>query len=466
MHARLLLPLLLLAASAGAGEFLDKNVALLDPFPREVPRGRELVIKGFLQNGHQTPELILIAPRGQTYLNKDNDIVGTSCTFTVALEEGAGPYRMELIARDRSGVRSAARFTVWYGVRRPDVEEEPPPPEGPPIPVTLHERLLEKRCLRLLNDFRDSIGTRPLAWNEAVAERAREHAERMAKAERRVHKFGNVGILELLRGQAPGADGSVPLGSNWPQVDAERPFPKPVAGTNDPRVRNHVVDFVLADTSLERMFERYFVREAAFRLCAADPHAIEAAVGAARNPNNPLLVYFAVCIVQVNDTSLIDRQDRGFAAALKAVATRDPAALRALGVWGRDKKAASILEKFMADEEPPVASAALDALLLLREDKTREQMGKREEAALRALDKRAYALASRELACMREALFDRLVSESAARIAKAIDETAMRELAELRKETDPESRRKALEELAKRCAGLPVAEAVRNALEG
>ncbi|MGQ0613410.1 MAG: CAP domain-containing protein [Planctomycetaceae bacterium] len=466
MRARLLLALLLLAASAGAGEFLDKNVVLLDPFPREVGRGGALVIKGFLQNGHQTPELILIAPRGQTYLNKKNDIVGTSCTFTVALEEGAGPYRMELIARDRSGVKSAARFTVWHGVRRPDVEEEPPPPEGPPIPVTLHERLLEKRCLRLLNEFRDSIGAKALAWNEAVAERAREHAERMAKAERRLHKFGNVGILELLKGQAPGADGSIPLGSGWPRVDSLRPFVKPKFGTNDPRVLNHVVDFVLADTSLERMFEQYFVREAAFRLCAADPHALEAAVGAARNPNNPQLVYIAICIIQVNDTALIDRQDRGFAAALKACATRDPGAIRALGVWGRERKSVAALEKLMADEEPPVASAALDALLLLREEETRAQLAKREEAALRALDRREYAQAARELACMREAFFDRLIPETAARIAKAIEETALRELAELRKEPDPAAQREALEGLLRRCAGLPVAEAVRKALPG
>ena len=36
--------------------------------------------------------------------------------------------------------------------------------------------------------------------------------------------------------------------------------------------------------SLEDTFDRFFVREAAFRICAADPHCVELAIGAARTP--------------------------------------------------------------------------------------------------------------------------------------------------------------------------------------
>ncbi|MFI5402702.1 MAG: hypothetical protein ACHQ1G_07185, partial [Planctomycetota bacterium] len=196
MVLRVLLGLLVVAAAAKGAELFNEKVGILETFPREVARGKTLVLKGTLKGAYKSPELILIAPRGKTYLNGEQVINGQAFAFTVRFEEGPGPYRLELIARTPEATRSAARFTVYHGVPKPEVEPPEPPPTGPRTPYAIHVRLLEKRFFRLLGDFRKGIECEPVGWNEAVAARAREHAENMAEAHRRQHRFGGNGVLE------------------------------------------------------------------------------------------------------------------------------------------------------------------------------------------------------------------------------------------------------------------------------
>ena len=60
----MLLLLLLSAGPVTAEELFNKRVALVDDFPREVARGKDLVISGRRVGAYKTPELIVIAKHG------------------------------------------------------------------------------------------------------------------------------------------------------------------------------------------------------------------------------------------------------------------------------------------------------------------------------------------------------------------------------------------------------------------
>lgn len=407
MPCQALVALLLAATAAAGAEMFDESVAVLDPFPREVPAGEEILIRGLLKGRYRTPELILIAPNGKTYLNKHNTITGVSFVFKVVFEEGYGPYRLEIMADSGNVLSSAARFTVWHGQRRPAAEKEPPPPEGPPIPKTVHERLVEKRLQGLFNDFRAGLRLRPLDWNEAVAARARTHADRMAKAGRRLHKFGGVGVVEMLAADGAGQDGLSGGSEGWLNVRSNfRPFLPLSPAPPGPNTWNEVVVFLTDDISLERMFEAYYVREAAFRICAADPFGEEIAIAAVRSPKDPRLFYFCVCFVQINDTTIVAAQDRAWQAVWKAAEARDPAALRRLGVWGRRSRALSLVSGLLDDRDPAVASAALDAFLLLDERKAREEFDRIERRAQAEVAKGAPGSAVARLRAFAQVEYD------------------------------------------------------------
>ncbi|MHC4490727.1 MAG: CAP domain-containing protein, partial [Planctomycetota bacterium] len=417
----------------------------------------------------------------KTYLNRDNRIGEHAFTFKVRFGEGPGPYRMEVLAHKTTAIQSAARFTVYYGRKRPPEEKEPPIPKGRKTPRDIHTLLVEKRFLARLNEFRRSVKLDPVGWNEAVAARAREHAVRMAKARRRQHRFGNVGVREML-----GRDGAGPGGASgpdraWTRLTGVRPFDRPAPQPPGPRVRNHVVVFILALDSLEEMFERYFVREAAFRLCALDPYCIEVAVGAARSPRKPApkpppgivrtygrlperLVYCCVCFVQINDKTIIAAQDGAYAALLEKAAARDPQDLRRLGIWGRGGvKARTLVERALGDERSGVFAAAFDALLLLDERRARADLDRiavRKEATL---ERGRYAEAVALFLPFRGVLYDGKITGAYERVAKAAQRAARDELRQIKRLEEPQ-RTARLESLRRRVEGLAVAAEVERAL--
>jgi hypothetical protein len=470
MVRRILLALAAFGAAGAAEELFNAKVARIEPFPREVARGKKVVVRGVILGNFETPELILIAPNGKTYLNEDNQVTGRDFTFTVRFEEGAGPYRLEVIVRKYETIKSAMRVTVWHGAKRPPEDREPPPPEGPPTPRDHHPRLVERHFLARLNRFRAQLDLPPVGWNEAVAARAREHAQRMAEAEKRLHRFGSIGgVDDMLKrdGAGPGLSGPA---EPWPRVTSLRPFARHAPQPPGPRATNHVVPFVLADDSLERMFEQYFVREAAFRICAADPNLVEVAVGCARTPPPPprpghsvappvqALVYYCVCFVQLNDITVIRDQDAAYREVLERAEAREPDVLRALGAWGRGE-AVPLLREAWKDERPEVAAAAFDALLLLDEEKARKELHGLAARSLAIQREGRYAEALAMLRPYALVTYDAALPRSTANRRREAEASARDELRKIRKLPEP-VRAEGLAELRARCEGLDVIEAI------
>jgi len=462
--------LLVLAAATSADELFNSRVAFLEPFPRQVARSKKISIKGSLKGGYKDPELILIAPNGKTYLNKYNEILPQDFTFTVRFEEGPGPYRLELIVKKWATIRSAMRVTVYYGVPEPAEEDVPPPATGDATPVFHHPRLVEKHFLQRLNRFRADLGLKPAAWNEAVAARAREHATRMAGAERRLHRFATVGgVDDMLERDGAGPSGLSGPDDAWERVTGLRPFERHRPQPPGPRAQQHVVVQIVADVSQEAMFENYFARQPAFRICAADPNLVEVAVGAARTPPpegsrrlpHPL-VYYCVCFVQVNDIRLIRAQNRAYDELLKRGREREPEILRALGVWGRDD-AVDLLREAHRDPRPEVKAAAFDALLLLDEEKARAGLRKLADDALRIQERGRYAEAIGMLEPYRLVVHDSSLPEAVRRRTVEANSAARKELKKIRKLTEP-LRTDGLQDLLGRCGGLETVESIEREL--
>ena len=260
---RLLVVLTLLAPFASGKDWFFDRVGSLADYPKTIARGKELVLKGVTRGAFRRAELIIIAPDGKTFLNKKNDVVYADFTFTVQFENGPGRYRMEIIARKRNSIRSLARFSVFYAAPVRE-EAEPPPPTGAPTAYAIHPRLVEKRWLRRLNEFRARLRLKPVKWNEAASARCREHALRQAKARRHVHKFPpHGGVEDMLKRDGAGKKNtwSGPA-VGWTRIADDRPFPRPAPQVPGPRVHNYLVPYVLADEpvlwkdrpSLEKLF--------------------------------------------------------------------------------------------------------------------------------------------------------------------------------------------------------------------
>jgi hypothetical protein len=470
---RALLVLLVAAATAPGADYFNDKVAALDAFPREVSKGKPLVIQGACRGAYKTPELILIAPKGKTYLNEQAEVSGPSFKFLVRFEEGPGPYRLELIARTSDATRSAARFTIYHGVPKPAVEPAEAPIACPRTPYAIHTDLLEKRFQRLLNGFRASIGCEPVGWNEAVAARAREHAAHMAEAFRRQHRFGGKGVLEALMADGAGQDGLSGPAVPWARVNSVRPFAPPAPGPPGPSLWNRVVVQNVSGDSMEELFERHFVREAAFRICALDPHCVEVAVGAARiataaplpgrpPPQGSSTVFYCVCFVQVNDRTLIRGQDDAFDALLRRGKDNDPAVLRALGRWGRPK-AMKLAEAALDDPRPEVAAAAFDAFLLLDEDRARAEFARRTAPKENALGQGRYGEAAALFEPFRECLLDKEVALAHVAAVTEAQAAARKELAGI--VDGPRGERDArVEDLRKRVSGLDMEGVIAKAL--
>jgi len=473
MALRLLLLIALLASAAPAGEVFFERVGSLEPFPRVVARDKELVLRGTLKGAYRSPELILIAPDGATYLNRDNRVANAAFRFTVHFEHGPGAYRMEILAHKPSSIRSLARFSVAYARSRLPRDKNLPPPAGDPAPQAISPRLVEKRLARILNRFRKKSGLKQAGWNEAVAARAREHAARMAATATMPHRFGGVGgVREMLARDGAGPGGFSGPTTPWTALTGERPFPRPALQPPGPRVRNHVTVFLGNDPSPEAWFERFFVREAAWRLCALDPNCVEIAVGAARPPpkkvrlNNRTLVqrspdlYYCVCFVQVNDATIAQRQNRAYAALLKRAGRREPAVLRAVGRWGRPGEGRSLLKRALYDPRPEVSSAAFDGLLLLDEPRTRKALRRRADGAARKIRSKRYGAYAARWRPLTQVAYDTTISAHARRAATDADHAARAELGEILKQQEP-ARTRALQDLLARAKGLPVAAEIK-----
>ncbi|MHC4960039.1 MAG: CAP domain-containing protein [Planctomycetota bacterium] len=476
------------ATTVLAGEEFFGRVGLLDEFAREVRRGTELVLTGTTRGGFRDPELLVIAPAGRTYKNKDNKIAASgNFTFTVEFEDGPGRYRMEIIARKPNSIQSLARFSVWHGVKKPAKDPEPPPPEGAPTPLDIHPRLVEKRWLARLNAFRASIRPRlePVAWNETASARCREHAQRMANARRHIHKFPpHGGPGDMLAKAGAGKNETSGPGMAWSRISDFRPFPRPTPQLAGPNVYNYLVPFVQADdpklrkvaVSMEKLFEATYVREAAHRICAADPNCIEVGMGIARpNPKpktgkkkSPLMrrdsLYYATVFLQLNDKGLIESIEQRYKTVLRRAKSKPtPDLLRRVGVWGRKGKGLKLLVRQLKNRDASLAAAAFDGLLLLDEADARNRFAKNHGLAEKALERGDYGAAAALWRAYTPAYYDLAIARTAKRGVASAEEEAAREL----KNTSAlgaEERAKRLKSLLRRAKGLKAEAAIRAAL--
>ncbi len=446
-----LLVLLLFLLPASAGELFNKKIAVLEDFPREVGRGRKIQITGLRIGAYKTPELIVIAPNGRTYKTTEGIFGEYRFTYDIEFTEGIGAYRMELILRTNRGVKSAARFTIWYGKRRPKVEKRKPLPTGPMTPVELHPWLIEKRMFRSFQEFRKKIRLPEISWNEAVAARARDHASKMARSKRRLHKFGGKGVKEHMSRDGAGkwAPESGPDGG-WPRVTSVRPFDRPSLLPTGPHVLNHVVQQNVAGQSWPVLFETFWVREAAFLLLAADPNCVEIGIGVARETDgNPKNLYFCVCFVQVNDKPTHNAQETAFLALnANANATLAPVLLRRLGLWSRPSRSASTLAKAMRSHDARVRAATWDARMYLNEEKTRSKIAESLKAARRAARLKRYGNAYAKYLAISHTTADTRIRKLGQDGAKSVLAAAKAE----RKSISDDSK---LEDWKRRCAGMP-----------
>ncbi len=456
---RLILPLLLLVAvPAAAEELFNKRVAIVEEFPREVARGKELIISGRHVGAYKTPELIVIAPDGRTYKNFKGIFDATTFAFEVEFTRGVGVYSMEIMLRTNKRYRSAARFKVWYGKKKPKRYVDPPLPEEVRTPVSINVRLVEKRVLGYLNRLRKQSKLKPVAWNEAVAARARDHASKMAKVQRRVHKFGNTGVVQMLEKDGAGqwAPESGPA-NGWPNVTSLRPFgPPQIRSTNDHPL-NHVVDMMICSTSLNVMWERFFGRLPAFRLLAADPYCLEVGFGCARSTKgNKQIVYYCICFVQVNDKLVRSRQNSAYDKLLRETTGTDPKRIRRLAHWQRPKTTGKKLRAFMRSDRADIVGAAIDGLLVLDEEKTRKTITKADDKASVAENSARHGDAYRFFEALANSYYDLDWRARGRKRIGVIAKAAKAELDQIEMLGDPKEMKKELKDLARRCKGMPI----------
>ncbi|MEE8104417.1 MAG: HEAT repeat domain-containing protein [Planctomycetota bacterium] len=449
-------------------EYFIEKVAEFEEFKRKVPRGRKFKIRGELKNRFKNPQLVLIAPNGKTYLNDKNTINGVNFVFEVQFKEGKGTYRCELMAESKNRVMSAARFHLHYGIRTPKkIRSWPPLQEGPMIGPDVHPRVLERRLLKMVNDFRKSIKEKRVGWNEAVASRAREHAEIMAEARTIKKKFGGRGVADILRQDGPLGDGWSGRLEPWGRCDSGRPFGPHNPTMPGPLTHNHVVVKVHRDHGLERMFEQYYVREPAFRLLLADPHLVEIAVGARRGGKDSkgrTKWYLAICFVQVNDKTIIKDLEETFHRLTKAVENRDVSLIRQLGLWTRPQSR-KLLKELSEDEDIEVSGAAIDALLCIDEEATRTKLDALKKTSDSALERGRYAEALAPWPAYAKVRFDHGLKDYVSGLRRLSRKKALGELEEFAGIEDIDKRRIALSGLKRRCGDLPVRSAVERALK-
>jgi len=445
------------ATAARSEEYINTRVGIVNEFPREVARGKQLMISGQLKGKYRTPELVIIAPNGRTYLNQKGTVTPTTFAWDAELTEGTGVYRMEILCHTHVATQSVARFFVWHGKRKPKNWTEPPIPQEPQTPAEWHPRLIEKRTMDAINELRKKIKLKPAAWNEAVASRAREHADRMARAKRSVHAFGKLGIRDMLR--KDGAGKNAPTSGpdhGWPGLTSTRPFSNynlrpPV---DDPP--NHVIVNVLRGVSLTALMERYYAREPGFRLLAADPHLVEVGIGCARpKSGNPHEVYYCICWVQVNNRDVKNWQDAAYRVLLDAVPGGEPELLRRMAVWKRPKKSTKLLRAAIRSDTPARIGAGWDGFLLVDEDDARKQIDKAMKAARANLKRGKFGDAFLALGGLAAITYDRSLAEQPGILRTEVELAAETALEEIRTLPEEDQARK-LADFRKRCHGMPI----------
>ena len=465
LGATLLLALLPLASGAEGERFHPEKAEIL-PFPREVARNGTVTFVVKVRRGYHTPIFAVTAPDGSTeYHRPDRTPEPGTYEFDLGFKGAPGAYPVELIVDSTRGDTTAARFTVWAGVPRPEATAESGEkrPEGDYEPEDPDESTirLERDLMRLLNGYRRTKGLAPYPWLEKAAILARSHLSDYLALEPRPAK-----LTHQIPGKGFLADRFEDFFA-WPTTVRKFPVAEPEIG---PDAVSYCSESLAAPRSLTWLFREYFLREPAFRAPVISPFPTHAAVGIVRDAKTGRL-YTATVFVQVNSTRVRDGLARELADLVRAESrAKDDEeaadAIRTLARFG-DEGAVKTLERRLSDRRPKVRAAALDGLFLLDLETADEWVERQARVLARAHERERYGPALPILETFAAVEFDatvrrRGISELATLTAGSEAELDAAFLRLMSGNTD--EGRAALEEVAARYDGLPAAAAAKAKL--
>lgn len=152
---------------------LSTRALHLEPVARRFDPGGRLALRGRLNDGFRTPQLVLAPPSGD--VRRTPLGAGPDFTTDVTLLE-RGTWRIEILGQGPRGDTVLANFPVYVGedpprsiaLRVDDTDDDVRTPEG-----------LESALLRRVNDARAREGVPPVVSHPGLAEVARAHSRDM-----------------------------------------------------------------------------------------------------------------------------------------------------------------------------------------------------------------------------------------------------------------------------------------------
>ncbi len=154
---------------------LVRRLVWLEPLPRMVEPGNDLVLRARLEAGAQSPEVLFFGPKG---IPRRAETRGYAERFTgfVPMDEGMGVYQVEVLVHTDGGPTVAALFPVYAGMDPPTVPVVKLPPQGP-MPATPAQS--EAKALELVNQARLRFGLARVTPVPELTRAARLHSRQM-----------------------------------------------------------------------------------------------------------------------------------------------------------------------------------------------------------------------------------------------------------------------------------------------
>ncbi|HEY6104696.1 MAG TPA: CAP domain-containing protein [Anaeromyxobacteraceae bacterium] len=165
-----------LAASGGTAWvalLASRRLAALEPFPREVPAGARIRLRGELR-GLSAPRVFVTMPSGHV---REVPAEGRRAFSAEIRFESRGRYLVEVLGEGAGGPAVAALFAVACGGA---LLEEPAGGPAPPDPVD--PAAAEAQVLQAIDATRRHHGLAPLEAQPELAAVARRHSQRMLEA--------------------------------------------------------------------------------------------------------------------------------------------------------------------------------------------------------------------------------------------------------------------------------------------
>lgn len=404
-----------------------------------------------MQAGYRFAEAVLVRPDGSAVVVPDVELEAARFTIRLKLARGRGIYRLAITGSTK-GNRTHNGLRVWLYAGVPDGHPDEPPPEDVKPDPRLPGEVLAVDLFRRVNAHRETIGEKPLAWHEPLAQAARLHAAECVKRKKVDHSFPGVGTVAWRAQDLFG----------FPRLVYTRPPGKPVRGPAPP---SYIATLLDARRGIEPLLHRW-QRIASFCLPMTSDRMTHAACGIGRTPQGSVYVVFV--LAQLNGPQIERLTEAAHAAAVREAESRltldeeRPQRLRELGLW-LSRKARKLAKRYAKADDPALCAAALDALLLADPEATRAQITSGLASAARA-----YAAvepgarpANRDLPMLRAAAlltYAPDLADRAGEVEARRREAAGRALAHvLETETEPAGLERALRGIVRDWPGTPAA---------